>query len=120
MQDGIAGCYFHLQYTDAPIAECWPWIGVYFERAVPQICIVFENNQGWGKPVCDLLPKTRIEMLPAGNFYETPDYEEKDSLCFDLSSAKQAEFQNSDLAGQRSIIENFIDEVVMLPLRSRN
>ena len=116
MQDGIAGCYFHLQYTDAPIAECWPWIGIYFNYENPLICIAFENNSGWGKAVCDLLPLSRVETLLAGDFYEKPYYEDG-SLFFELSDAKHAEFQNSDLAGQRSIIEGFIDEVIKLPIK---
>lgn len=116
MQDGIAGCYFHLQYTDAPIAECWPWIGIYFNYENPLICIAFENNSGWGKAVCDLLPLSRVETLLAGDFYEKPYYEDG-SLFFELSHTKHAEFQNSNLAGQRSIIEGFIDEVIKLPIK---
>ena len=116
MQDGVAGCYFHVRYKNDEIEECWPWIGVYFDRENPIICLCFENNPGWGKSVCDRLSEEKVKMLPGGNLYAAPYYEEG-SLFFEFSETRRAEFENADLAGQRALLGAFIDEVMTVPLK---
>ncbi len=116
MRDGIAGCYFHVRYTNDEIEECWPWIGVYFDREEPLICICFEPNQGWGKSVCDRLTKEKVKALPAGDFYEKPYYEDG-GLWFELSEVRRKEFENADLNGQNALLGAFIDEVINTTLK---
>lgn len=111
MQDGIAGCYFHVRYTADGIEECWPWVGVYFNRENPIICICFENNQGWAKTVCDRLTKEKVETLPAGDYHDKPYYE-GESLFFEFSESRRSEFENADLSGQDALLGSFIDEVM--------
>lgn len=110
MRDGAAGCYFSLKYKQAPIAESWVWIGVYFKEESPSICLCFENCDGWGKPVCDLLPREKAPAVAVGDYAGVPYYD-SGSLWFNLSDARLAEFDASDLDRQVEILGAFIDEV---------
>ena len=110
MRDGAAGCYFSLKYKHAPIAESWVWIGVYFKEESPSICLCFENCDGWGKPVCDLLPREKAPAVAVGDYAGVPYYD-SGSLWFNLSDARLAEFDASDFDRQVEILGAFIDEV---------
>lgn len=113
MRDGIAGCYFHVKYANDAIPECWSWIGVYFDREDPLFCICFENNPGWGKSVCDLLTPEKVATLPAGNFYGSTYYDEG-HLWFNMSDAKLAEFQTTNLDDQIALLKGFQGEVLTI------
>lgn len=115
-KDGIMGKYFDLKYKRNTIKETWGWIGVYFERENPLICICFENNEWWGKPIVDIIQESKIKDLQQNDYYDKPYYEEG-HLWFDLSKSKLAEFQNADLDGQINILSCFVKEVILLPTK---
>ena len=111
------GKYFDLNYIDNSIKETWGWIGVYFEREHPLICMCFENNDGWGKPICNIIQESRAESLPKGRYYDGAYYEDG-HLWFELSDEKHNDFSNApDLNSQIEILKSFIDEIVLLPLK---
>jgi len=116
-KNGIMGKYFYLNYVNSPIKESWGWIGVYFEREHPLICMGFENNEGWGKPICDIIPESCVKSLPKGEYYQCVYYDPF-GLWFDLSDEKRKEFSNAlDLNSQIDILKSYVDEVVRLPLK---
>ena len=111
MQDGMAGCYFQLGYKQLHLPDIFVWIGVYFAREQPVICLCFENKEGWGKPVCERLTEATVKSIPAGNYAGAPYYD-AGSLWFDLSDERIKEFDASDLDRQTALLEAFIDEVL--------
>lgn len=111
MQDGMAGCYFQLGYKQLHLPDIFVWIGVYFAREQPVICLCFENKEGWGKPVCERLTEATVKSIPAGNYAGAPYYD-AGSLWFDLSDERIKEFDASDLDRQTALLEAFIDEAL--------
>jgi len=120
-KNGIMGKYFDLEYSKTyPIKETWGWIGVYFNQEPPLICICFENNEGWGKPICNIIPDDNCAKKIKNGKYYSKVYYEDGQLWFELSDEKHKEFSNasnaSDINSQIEILKSFIDEVVRLPL----
>ena len=101
--NGISGCYFEINYFNNLIETTWAWIGVYYNREKPLICMGFENKQGWGKPVYEIIEK-QISKIESDEFYEKPYYED-DAIWFELTKEKHEEFNSSDLNGQKQIIK---------------
>ena len=84
-------------------------MGVYFEREHPLICIGFDNREGWGKPVYDLL-FVKLDSIKKGKFFDKP-YEESGAIWFDFNSADK--FNDSDTpAKQISLLKSFFQEVL--------
>ena len=110
--------YFDLRYIDNSIKETWGWIGVDFDEIPPMIYILFENNDGWGKPICDIIPdNNHAKSLQKGEYYSCAYYD-GGHLWFELSDEKHKEFSNApDLNSQIEILKSFVDEVVRLPLK---
>lgn len=112
---GISGSYFEINYSDTRIEKTWAWVGIYYERENPVICLGFENRQGWGRPVYEILYK-HFEKINEDEFCKKP-FKEDDVIWFDMTEKKHKEFNSSELNEQISIIKEFIDSVIMKPLK---
>ncbi|SNR51005.1 hypothetical protein SAMN06265371_104144 [Lutibacter agarilyticus] len=111
---GISGNYFHIKYKNVDIKDTWAWIGVYYEREEPLICIGFENKDGWGKPIFDLID-SNLNKLNEGELTTLP-YLISGSIWFELTKEKHKEFQTCDLEAQIQMLKDFLDEVIKFPL----
>ncbi|MCX8080292.1 MAG: hypothetical protein N3F09_03540 [Bacteroidia bacterium] len=112
--NGISGCYFEIKYSNDIIKTTWAWVGIYFERENPLICLGFENKHGWGKPVYDIIDK-HLDKIEKDEYYTKP-YHEDEAIWFELTDAKHKEFDSIDLEGQIQLIKNFMDRVIIKPL----
>lgn len=109
--NGISGCYFEIKYSKDLIKTTWAWIGIYYERENPLICLGFEDKQGWGKPVYELLDR-QLEKIERDEFCTKP-YREDGAIWFELTDEKHKEFDTITIEGQKQIIKEFIDRVIM-------
>ena len=46
------GQYFEWAFGDNPV-PVWGWLGVYYTNDGAELCVEFEDREGWGRPVCD-------------------------------------------------------------------
>ncbi len=115
--DGISGCYFEIKYSKDLINTTWAWIGIYYERENPLICLGFEDKQGWGKPVYELLD-SRLDKIERDEFCTKP-YREDGAIWFELTDEKHKEFDKISLEEQIQLIKEFMDRVIMKPLIMR-
>ena len=113
--DGISGSYFEIKYSNDVINRTWAWIGIYYERENPLICLGFEDKQGWGKPVYEIIDK-QLDKIDKDEFCTKP-YCEDGAIWFDLTCEKHKEFDTTNLEGQIQIIKEFMDTVIMKPLK---
>ncbi|GIV41400.1 MAG: hypothetical protein KatS3mg034_0710 [Vicingaceae bacterium] len=113
--NGFSGYYFKIKYSNDLIEETWPWIGVYYDRQNPLICLCFEDKEGLGKPVCEIIHK-HLENIEQDEYYKKPYYEDG-AIWFELTDEKHKEFDSTDLNGQIQIIKDFMDRVITKPLK---
>ncbi len=113
--NGISGCYFEIKYSNDLIKKTRAWIGIYYERENPLICMGFEDKQDWGKPVYELLD-SRLDKIERDEFCKKP-YREDGAIWFELTDEKHKEFDSTDLNGQIQIIKDFMDRVITKPLK---
>ena len=113
-RNGVQGLYFRIDYTTEKIAPTWAWIGIYYNREKPLICISFSKDEGWGKPVYDILS----ESVKENGIYAASPYKEGNSYWFELSEKKHEEFETLPLQEQRELLKNFMDEVIRYPLKA--
>ena len=116
-RNGVQGIYFKIEYANGRIDDTWAWVGIYYERENPLICLGFSSESGWGKPVYDLLQTS--DRHREGSFATAP-YPENGWYYFELSEAKHEAFENMTLEAQKKLLEDFIDEVVRYPLHLQN
>lgn len=108
-RDGVMGKYFEVKFKDVKIKKSWGWIGVYFDREDPIICIGFCNRQDWGKPVNNLiLPK--IDDIPETDKSTAP-YEGEGAIWFDFK--KYEEFSKATLCGQIELLKSYFTDVIL-------
>jgi hypothetical protein len=113
--NGISGCYFEIKYSNDIIKTTWAWIGIYYERENPLICLGFEDKQGWGKPVYEIIDR-QLEKIEKDEYCTKP-YREDGAIWFELTEDKHKEFDTVDLEGQIQILINFMDRVIEKPLK---
>ena len=55
------GEFFELTNFDGKDNSVWGWLGAYYAEGGINICVEFEDRQGWGKPVCDRIGQDKME-----------------------------------------------------------
>ena len=111
---GVSGCYFGIKFSNTNIDPTWAWIGVFYEREEPLICMGFEKKEDWCKPVFDIIDKYKL-TIDKGEFATKP-YWEGSTYWFELNKEKHKEFDDSDLDNQILILKSFVDEVLSIPI----
>jgi len=112
---GISGCYFRIKYSNDVIKETWAWIGINYGRENPFICLCFENKEDWGKPVYQIID-SHLDKIEQDEFCTKP-YHEFGAIWFELTDEKHKEFDMTDLDGQIQIIKDFMDRVIITPMK---
>lgn len=46
------GQFFEWSYNGKPV---WGWLGVYYTNNGAELCVEFEDREGWGRPVCEVV-----------------------------------------------------------------
>ncbi|MEY8607369.1 hypothetical protein E5360_09875 [Muribaculum intestinale] len=108
-RDGVMGKYFSLKLKKCHVKKSWGWLGVYFDRMDPVICLGFCNREDWGKPVFNILNRDP-DAIPEGNYASKP-YEEDGAYWFDFK--KNELFNDLDLDGQVKMLREFFQEAIM-------
>lgn len=111
--NGVQGVWFEVDYKNRPIAPTWAWVGVYYDRPEPCICLCFTKEEGWGKPVFDILD-ANVEHFVDG-VYVTKPYKEEGSYWCELSPEAYQRFQVASLDEQEIILKTFINEAIRYP-----
>ncbi|MBO7497511.1 MAG: hypothetical protein J6T98_13285 [Salinivirgaceae bacterium] len=108
-RDGIMGKYFEVKFKHIRLKQTWGWMGVYFERENPLICIAFDYREGWGKPVYDLL-LDKVDNLKNGKLYNKP-YEEEGAIWFDFR--QKDKFNSLTIPSKQiSLLKSYFQEVL--------
>lgn len=110
-REGVMGKYFELKIKAGRMKKAWGWMGVYFERKHPLVCVGFDDRDGWGKPVFDLMINNKVDEMKAGRYFKAPYYdEESNAVWFDFSKAT-AFNQLTDPNKQVELLRGFLAEV---------
>lgn len=66
------GHFFEWVYNGRPV---WGWLGVYYTNDGAELCVEFEDREGWGRSVCEVVRQRRPSAVKKGalRFY----YEKK-------------------------------------------
>lgn len=113
-RDGVMGKYFEVNFKKNEFKTTWGWMGVYFDREHPVICIGFNDKEGWGWPVYEWLQKS-FRRIDAGQYSSKP-YSEVDGIWFDFTGVDL--FNQSDLDTQKKILSSFFSEVITTIINS--
>ena len=109
-REGVMGKYFEIKFKKVRMKSAWGWMGVYFEREHPLVCVGFDDRDGWGKPVYDLLID-RLDDQKNGLHFDAPYYdEETDGIWFDFNKGEEFN-QLSDPQKQITLLRSFLAEV---------
>lgn len=110
-REGVMGKYFEVAFKHVRMKRAWGWMGVYFEREHPLVCIGFDDRDGWGKSVFDLLID-RVDDMEAGLYFDAPYYDdETNGIWFDFNKAD--EFNQLDISKeQTALLKSFLQEVL--------
>lgn len=112
--DGVMGKYFEIKFKGVKIKKTWGWLGVYFDREEPVICIGFCDRDGWGRPVNTLL-MPKLDFIKETSNSSKP-YEEDGAVWFDFK--RYEDFNKSSLDDQISLLKEFFNDV-MLTIKSQ-
>ena len=109
-REGVMGKYFELKIKTGRMKKAWGWMGVYFEREHPLVCVGFDDREGWGKPVFDLMI-SQVDDMKAGRYFEAPYYDdETNAIWFDFSKASEFD-KLTDSNKQVALLKRFLTEV---------
>ena len=108
-RNGIMGKYFEVKFKHIRLKQTWGWMGVYFEREHPQICVGFDYREGWGKPVCDLLLNI-VDGMKKGKMFSKP-YEEGGAIWFEFNQEDKFNALNEP-SKQISLLKSYFNEVL--------
>lgn len=100
------GRCFYLNFKNEEINDVWAWIGLYYNEQTV-VCIEFDSNEGWGKPVYDILKNK--EEHEKGR-YRSLAYEEDGAFYFNLLNVD--EFDNKEKEEQIEILKTFFNETI--------
>ncbi len=114
---GIKMIYFHLTYKNSSIKEAWGNIGLWYDRPVPLLCIGFENSDGWGKSVYDIIDAHHSHNKTHSISETSNLYYEDGAFYFEATDTFISRFENCKCnEDQEIILKDFIDEAIRYPL----
>ena len=111
---GATGVNFELKYNNVKTDGIWGWIGIYYDREKPLICMGFYDKPNWGKGYVDMLRSYKSNWTNQDCFNKP--YFENSTLFFDMSEKTRDAFNESeDVEEQEAILKRFMDEVLTYP-----
>lgn len=103
------GVMFKLTFKKILFPETYGWIGLYFERKEPLICIGFYDKESWAKELCRIVHN---KPIPTGKLC-SESYSADDGIWFNFT--KHGEFNKcSSIEEQKNILKEYMDEVIKL------
>lgn len=106
----VTGINFEISFKKNEL-QAWGWIGIYYDREIPTICIGFLNSDGWGKSIYELLENA--DLKEDGVCSSAP-YTEVNAYWFDFVDGKdtyEEGFNKLGLDEQTTQLKLFMDEV---------
>lgn len=83
---GLMGKYFQIDFKGKGMPKTsWGWMGVYFHKEEPEICIGFSNEDGWGLPIY----KKMKPLLKVNGRLPYEPYVEGSNIWFDFTSTDE-------------------------------
>lgn len=112
---------FKVKYTNI-FSDEWfyPYVGIWYcLPSGPKICAGFWKDEGWGKSIVSLIRKKKSnwEEIPT-RFTSGPELDEDGNCYFYMSEEAILQFNSAkQVEKQISILKNYLDEVLMFPVR---
>lgn len=101
------GVLFKLDYNKQAASEYYGWIGIYFEREEPLICMGFYDKENWAKELCRIVYEKPIS---AGKLC-SESYSADNGIWFNF--IKHDEFNKcSSIDEQKNMLKEYMNEVV--------
>ena len=101
------GIMFKLTFKKISFSETYGWIGIYFERKEPLICIGFYDKENWAKKLCRIL---NDKPIPTGKL-SSESYSADGGIWFNF--AKHDELNKcSSIEEQKNLLKEYMDEVI--------
>ncbi len=106
------GAYYYLDMPNV-FSSVYFWLGVYFEREDPVLCLSFNDREDWAASVCALFPKGSEGSIQ-GRTFSRPYYE-NNQLWFEFSEEQAKRFDElSNPNEQLELIYEFVAEIIKL------
>jgi len=114
---GATGVNFQLKYKKNIQKDIWGWIGIFYNRERPLICMGFLDETGWGKPFIDLL-RNYINRMTDHERFKKPYFEDDECLLFEMSEDLRNKFNESnDIVKQEKMLQDFMNDVLLCPFQ---
>lgn len=101
------GVTFKLTFKKTLFAETYGWIGIFFERKEPLICIGFYDKETWARELCSIL---NDKTIPAGKLCSEP-YSDDYGKWFNFTKHDELN-KCSSIEEQKNMLKEYMDEVI--------
>lgn len=103
------GVMFKVTFKKISFPETYGWIGLYFERKEPLICMGFYDKEGWAKELCSIL---NDKPIPAGESC-SESYSADGAIWFNFTKHDELN-KCSSIEEQKNMLKEYMDEVIKL------
>lgn len=105
--------WFEINYTNSTIPKDWGVIGLWYNEEHPILAVGFQNNEGWGRHIYELLEKQKFTDYQ----YCSKPYSDEGFYFIEIKSDVMKSIDEViTLEEQKTIIRNFMDEALRIPL----
>lgn len=101
------GVAFKLTFEKILFPETYGWIGIFFERKEPLICIGFYDKEKWAKKLCCIL---NDRLISAGKLC-SKSYSDDHGIWFDFTKHDELN-KCSSIEEQKNLLKEYMDEVI--------
>lgn len=116
IRNGVTGINFEIKYKNLQVDRFWGWIGIYYDRPNPSVCMGFYDNPGWGRNYIELVKPFQSNWHSESTF--SKPYFDSTCLWFDMNQTLHDKFDNSNtVEDQERILQQFMDEVLLFPMK---
>lgn len=108
-KENYYGYKFKVEDNSKNKKDLWLSLGIWFNHVKPVITLGVWKNEGWGKPLCDIIEEGKLHS----ENYALQSYFEDSSYYFEGSERFYQEFSGSNTAEEQiNILCKFVDEVI--------
>ena len=94
IRNGVTGINFEIKYKNLQVDRFWGWIGIYYDRPNPSVCMGFYDNPGWGRNYIELVKPFQSNWHSESTF--SKPYFDSTCLWFDMNQTLHDKFDNSN------------------------
>ena len=114
-ENGISGSTFKITYKKGCLPISYGWIGLYYNKEIPEIYIGFYNHVAYAKTICNLFDNND---LPTSNYFDDKPFSEGSYWWIKLSTCKYEEIQQANtVEAQKDILKSFLEKVIDLTIK---